>query len=340
MVVYMISDIEIKEYIDICIHLGSYHELIQGGGGNFSLKDGDEIIIKSSGRVLAETKHDTGYVICSISKLLEYSKNSGTMDIRSTVLRGESNGIPSMEVFFHLLPYKWIIHVHPTFFLRYLCQPSWKSLKSLYKCSYIPYKTPGKDLGLYILEHYENEQVLFLQNHGIIICGNTIEEVYTILDSLYTENSTLSPHTLNSNEFMETYRFKRYIETTTGNTILLKPCRHIKHINDRLFFPITPDIALFLKLVPLVQEDSRTTWVELFDTHYTKFNTLPSILQLGNTTYICGKSYHQCNNIEEILESYLEIISNTNLSTLKFFDEQHLQKISVSTSEIHRLNIV
>jgi ribulose-5-phosphate 4-epimerase/fuculose-1-phosphate aldolase len=336
----MIRDIEIKEYINICVHLGSYHELIQGGGGNFSLKQGEEMIIKSSGRVLPETTQGMGYVICSLPKLLEYSKNSISIDIDSTVLRGEANGIPSMEVFFHLLPYKWVIHVHPTFFLRYLCQPSWKSLKSTYKCSYIDYRTPGKELGLYILEHYDNEQVIFLQNHGIIVCGNTIEEIYNILDSLYSENSNLSLSTLNSNEFIETYRFKEHVERSTGNTIVLKPCKHIKNINHRLFFPITPDIALFLKLVPLVQEDYTTSWKDLFDTYYRQFNILPSILQLGKITYICGKSYHQCNSIEEILESYLDIISNTNISTLTYFDQPHLQTISASTSEIHRLNLI
>ena len=335
----MIRDTEIKEYINICVHLGSYHELIQGGGGNFSFKNGDEIIIKSSGRVLAETKMNTGYVICSISKLLEYSKDPN-IDVHSTVLRGESNGIPSMEVFFHLLPYKWVIHVHPTFFLRYLCQPSWKTLLSSYKCSYIPYITPGKELGLYIVEQYDNEQVLFLQNHGIILCANTINEIYIILDDLYTQNSKSLRLTINTNEFTESHRFKEHIQKKTGDTIVLKPCRHIRYINERLFFPITPDVSIFLKSIPLVQEDRRVPWIDLFDTYYTKFNTIPAIIQLGNTTYICGKSYHQCNSIEEILESYLDIISNTNISTLQLFDKDHLQKINMSDSEIHRLNIV
>lgn len=335
----MIPDIEIKEYIDICVHLGSYHELIQGGGGNFSLKNGDEIIIKSSGKVLAETKHNTGYVICSISKLLEYSKDP-SIDVHSTVLRGETNGIPSMEVFFHLLPYKWVIHVHPTFFLRHLCQPSWKSLLSSYKCSYIPYITPGKELGLYILEHYDNEQVLFLQNHGIILCANTIAEIYTVLDDLYTRNSKSLRLTINTNEFTESHALTQYILTKTGEAVVLKPCRHIRYINERLFFPITPDISIFLKSIPLVQEDRRVSWINLFDSYYTKFNAIPAIIQLGNNTYVCGKSYHQCCSIEEILESYLDIISNTDSSTLHLFDEKYLHKIRTSDSEIHRLNVI
>ena len=162
----MLSDSEINEYITTSVRLGSYHELIQGSGGNFSFKNDKYIIIKSSGRVLAETNKDYGYVICSLDKLNKCIEDS-SIKIKTTVVGGELNGTPSMEVFFHLIPYKWIIHVHPTSLLVYLCQSKWDKLYSSYKYSYIKYKTPGKELGVSILESYKGEQVIFLQNHGM-----------------------------------------------------------------------------------------------------------------------------------------------------------------------------
>jgi len=336
---------DIKDYIDICVHLGAYHELIQGSGGNFSLKNKDEIIIKSSGRVLAETTNTTnttnttGYVICSISKLKECCKDS-SISIQSTVLGGELQGTPSMEVFFHLLPYKWVVHIHPTYFLPYLCQLKWKSLQSSYPCSYIPYMTPGKDLGLYILDQFKNEQVLFLQNHGIIVCGSTIEEILTILDDLYNLNiNNVNCNLNNDNEFIQSYKFKKYIEKQTSQEIVVKPCKYVKNLVERVFFPITPDISLFLKHGPLIQEHNDESIEKLFDEYYKKYKIIPSVVRLGNRTYILGKSYHQCVSIEEILESYIEIITNCDTSTLIYFDENKIKTIASSDNEIRRLNM-
>jgi ribulose-5-phosphate 4-epimerase/fuculose-1-phosphate aldolase len=242
----MLTNIDISEYIKVCTYLGSYNELIQGSGGNFSLKSDNEIIIKSSGRVLAETSNIYGYVICSLDKLNK-SLIDKEISVNSCVLRGEQNGIPSMEVFFHLLPYKWVIHIHPTSFLVYLCQESWLTLRSTYSYCFIPYKTPGKDLGSSILEKFNDEQVFFLQNHGIIICANEIKEVYTILDDLYLLNIKNNICSIQKDEFVNIYSIKEYIEKKVEYTIVLKKCKNIKNIKDSFFHAITPDILLFLK---------------------------------------------------------------------------------------------
>lgn len=326
------TDLDLKEYINTCIHLGSYHELIQGSGGNFSVKNDDYIIIKSSGRVLAETTQHSGYVKCSI-KMLKECMHDSSLPIESAVCGGDK-GKPSMEVFFHLLPHKWVIHVHPIAFLVHLCKKSWTSLQSSYQCSYIPYHIPGTDLGLYILENYKGEQVLFLKNHGVIVCGSSRDEVYMILDDLYTVNKLSK---LN-NEFTESYKLKEYIESYAAQeSIVLKPCRSRQPFYSRLFLPITPDISLFLKHSPMVQEHASECAKKLFDSYFTMFKTIPSVIKLMNTVYVCGKSYHQCVMIEEILDSYLEIIEHG--SDLDFFDDKTLKNISSSESEIYRMSL-
>jgi hypothetical protein len=54
---------------------------------------------------------------------------------------------------------------------------------------------------------------------------------------------------------------------------------------------------------------------------------------------VCGKSHHQCISIEEILESYIQIIESCDSSKLIYFDEQKINSITSSENEIHRLNI-
>ena len=243
-----------------------------------------------------------------------------------------------MELFFHLLPYKWIIHVHPTSLLVYLCQEKWNTLISSYKYSYMKYKIPGKELGISILESFKGEQVIFLQNHGVIVCSNNIQEINLILDDLYKLNikSTNSP--INTDEFTDIYNFNKYLDTITSQKLIIKPCRNINKISSP-FYLITPDIALFLKQEPLIQVDYANSRIELLDIYYKKFHMIPSVFQFGNMTYVCGRSYHQCITIEEILVSYLEILSKCNPIDLQLFDETNLVSIKSSESEIHRLNI-
>jgi ribulose-5-phosphate 4-epimerase/fuculose-1-phosphate aldolase len=324
----------LKEYVKTCIHLGSYHELIQGSGGNFSVKEEDTLIIKSSGRVLAETTESAGFVRCSIEKLKECMKNP-SIPIETSVIGDYDKGVkPSMEVFFHLLPHKWCIHIHPITFLVQLCQPTWTSLKSSYSASYIPYLTPGNDLSFHILNNYKGEQVLFLKNHGIIICGSSREEVYAILDDLYIVNKISK---FNKHEFSESYALAEYIQSCTKEAVVLKHCKTRQAFHGRLFLPITPDISLFLKHSPLVQEHANESLEHLFDSYYKMFGCAPSIIKIMNNMYVCGKTHHRCIMIEEILDAYLEIYQNSIGVKLDFFDNSALSNLTSSESEKYRL---
>ena len=325
----------LKEYVKTCVHLGSYHELIQGSGGNFSVKEDDTLIIKSSGRVLAETTETTGFVKCSIQKLEECIKNPSLL-IETSVIGDNEGAKPSMEVFFHLLPHKWCIHIHPITFLVQLCQPTWTSLKSSYKCSYIPYIAPGKDLGLHILDSYKGEQVLFLKNHGIILCGASREEVYKILDDLYIVNKISK---FNKGEFSQSYALAEYIESQTKEPVILKHCKTKQVFHGRLFLPITPDISLFLKQTPIVQEGTNECLKDLFDSYYKMFGYAPAVIKIMNTLYVCGKTHHRCVMIEELLDSYLEIYQNSIGARLDFFDDSSVMNLTSSESEKYRLGL-
>jgi ribulose-5-phosphate 4-epimerase/fuculose-1-phosphate aldolase len=335
------TQMALKEYVKTCIHLGSYHELIQGSGGNFSVKEEDILIIKSSGRVLAETTETSGFVKCSIEKLKECMKNP-SIPIEASVIggsgehSGDQGAKPSMEVFFHLLPHKWCIHIHPITFLVHLCQSTWTSLKSSYSVAYIPYLTPGKDLSFHILNNYKGERVLFLKNHGIIVCGASREEVYTILDDLYIVNNISK---FNKGEFSQSYALSEYIESRIQEPVVLKHCksRHVFH--GRLFLPITPDISLFLKHSPMVKEVRNESLEHLFDSYYKIFSCAPSIIKIMNNMYICAKTHHRCVMIEEILDAYLEIYQNSIVGKLDFFDDSAVTTLTCSESEKYRLGL-
>jgi ribulose-5-phosphate 4-epimerase/fuculose-1-phosphate aldolase len=328
---------DIDDYISLSTLIGSYKELVQGSGGNISVKDASHICIKSSGKILAETSLNYGYSICSIDTLNECFKNNSE-DTKSSVQGGEPGSVPSMEVFFHLLPSKWVVHFHPTFLLPHLCTKKWKTIKSSYTNAYIPYFTPGFELSSYIHSMYKGEKILFLQNHGVILCADTIDQVYTMIDDLVRINCS---HKLKLPSISITlaYTTMKYIKELTGQSMFLKPCNHIKIIHDRFFFPITPDISLFLKQYPVAQEDSNDNLEGLLKKYYDMFHFLPTIVKTKERVFVLGNSYKHCICIEEVLESYLDIVHNSNPSELVFFDKESIDSLTSSEQEKHRMNI-
>ena len=323
-----------QDYVDLCVFLGSFKELVQGSGGNISVKSESELMIKSSGRTLPQTTASSGYVICDI-KALYTCKENAEENVTRTVLEnsgGDMGASPSMEVFFHLLPSKWVVHLHPVNLLIDLCQTDWKTpFEDLNPSALlVPYKIPGLELSNAIINMYNGQRVLLLQNHGIILCGDTIQEILTQLDLFYTKTHY---------RFLDLFRFQKYVRSITQQPTVLLSCQNIRFIHERFFMPITPDIALFLKQYPLVQETSEPLEI-LFDKYRKLHNTLPSVICTPHAIYILGKSYSQCKNIEEILDSYLTILRKSNPNTIHFFTDVSLIKLQTSEKEIHRMNTV
>lgn len=293
-------------YVEVCQFIGSFTSLIQGSGGNFSVKSVDELMIKSSGKRIRDTTNTNGFVICDIHTLR-------TLDRIEPVV-GSDN--PSMEVFFHLLPSKWIFHFHPTFMMNILCSEQWNTITfpAEIKTLFIPYSTPGIDLSKIIVPQYTDESLIVLQNHGIIICSDTIHTALTLLDTIY---STITKTTI---QFTKMFDFVLSIQPK-----VCKPCNTLQRTNilfDK-FYPISPDIYLFLKNKPNV-------WPEPYQSE--------SVVFTPTMVFVVGNSLRQCECIEEILISYVEICSSCDINTLHCLHDQELTLLTTSTSEINRIN--
>jgi rhamnose utilization protein RhaD (predicted bifunctional aldolase and dehydrogenase) len=329
----------IDEYIKLSKLLGGYSELVQGSGGNISVKNNNQICIKSSGRLLSETDNNYGYSICSIEMLKEKFKNNDD-NTKECVEGGEVNSQPSMEVFFHLLPHKWIVHIHPTFLLKFLCSSKWKDIYSPYPALFIPYKTPGIELSKYIHSVYNGESVIFLQNHGVIFCANTPRDICIMIDAIYSENVNFIDKIYNHLFLTEIYDLLHEIKNKTDLKPILKNTYKNIKLYDRLFFSFTPDIVLFLKSYPLVKEDTSENIITLFNKYFSLHNCIPAILKIHDRIFILGKSYRNCVAIEEILYSYLEIASSIRTKDINTLYDDNIFALKNSEKEIHRMNIL
>jgi rhamnose utilization protein RhaD (predicted bifunctional aldolase and dehydrogenase) len=91
------------EFIDLLSNVGKDFSLAQGLGGNCSVKSNGEMLVKASGKRLADAASPGYFYEVEISDG-EYRETTKVQD-----------GKPSIEVFLHaLLPHKYVIHLHST----------------------------------------------------------------------------------------------------------------------------------------------------------------------------------------------------------------------------------
>lgn len=317
----MISEEILHEYVEISRLFGACHHRVQGAGGNLSIKEGDEIILKTSGTLLAEATSTSGYGICRISELLQrlYEENE---EVTSCVYRGDFGKPPSLECFLHLLPYRTILHLHPTAFLRYLCsKDAHKFVQEQFPGTlFVPYKKPGIHLAKEICKSYQREPVLFLENHGIILCTNEKKSLEPLIQ-LYTELLLKIEHPYSN--IQDEYTCIKKL----GDSSILKPCSSIPRDTIPYAFPaLTPDQMLFLKEAPYVLYESTTD----IQNH--------TVFLHKQFVYVRGKTLQQCHAIEEILLSYLSILHATK-DSYKCLTIEETSELLHCKKEKYRLSI-
>lgn len=310
----MIKQKDIDEYIELCKIFGGCYDLVQTNGGNISIKTDNQIIIKRSGFKMIETDVDKGYVICDINKIDFTSEN-----IEHSIISGE--GTPSIETFFHLLPKKYIVHLHPIKLLHYLSLNNWKGhMSNLYdNALYIDYKKPGLELSKYILNTYDNHSTIFLQNHGIILCSDTKDEVYLNMNNILNKfNISRFPST--NILFMRDLYYK-----VKDKVIISSYIPFLK--NDRYFFKLSPDISLYLDDSPIIFETSQC---------HLNFDLTKKIIIYNDIVYLIDINFNKVRNLEEMVKSYYLVlecgfnneyheISNEDKKSLESWDKEILR---------------
>jgi rhamnose utilization protein RhaD (predicted bifunctional aldolase and dehydrogenase) len=187
-------------------YYGADDEFILAGGGNTSMKIGDRLHVKASGHALA-TIEPEGFVEIdrtALDALLERDLG-GDVDEREQLFKDAilaariepgKNQRPSVEVVLHhLLPGRYVVHSHPGLVCGFTCCDRGEEiLHELFGAEiiWIPFVDPGFVLANRIhtslAEHAERtgvtNPVVMLQNHGLIVNGETPDDVRRTTDAI------------------------------------------------------------------------------------------------------------------------------------------------------------
>ena len=231
---------DIKKFYNVSKEIGENYSLIQGAGGNTSFKDGDYIAIKKSGSNLSESiKND----IFSSKNLIDL-KNFYNNETQNKKYSDEL----SIETPLHIIfSEKYVFHYHSLLSIIISVGQHKDNVKKICErlnISWIPYKRPGVELAKEVDSKLasSNNRIFFLQNHGMLLGANEIDEVsetITRLENSFLELLGLTDSFCRINlNYLGLSNDSLHMYGVTGSANL----ENLELINDKFLFP---DHAVF-----------------------------------------------------------------------------------------------
>jgi len=212
----------LRELVRISHFYGNNKEFVIAGGGNTSYKSDNKIWVKASGIPLAGID-EKGFVCMSRDLLnrISYARYSNDPVKREAEVKKDLEDArikdhkrPSVETSLHnLFNFPYVVHTHPTVVNAMLCskRARGKSLELFgNEILFIEYIDPGytlfkkteKELNNYKSIFGKEPSVIFLQNHGLIVCGNDFREISMITDNIVDKISSGFVYDIPSTTFL------------------------------------------------------------------------------------------------------------------------------------------
>lgn len=310
----------LKELVLISQSVGNSPDLIQGGGGNTSVKISEELMaVKASGYRLNQITGDEGYVVVNymdiknyydkvdLNSNIDYEKDSVDFAKKSVIkMEGLKELRPSVEAGFHSILKKYVIHTHAVYGNILCCIKNGEELADrIFKDSeinylWIPYINPGFSLTLKIKNEIDNNiksggkfpDAIFMENHGLIVNSDSAEDcirLHAVVNSMIKENLKIEK------DYPEIILYEagenKFISKTKYVNNFVKANRIDSEYLDRV--ALYPD-----QLVYLNGNFSEAGENNKFEINYLN----------GEITY--NTTLQEANTIEETLLAYIYVIDN------------------------------
>ena len=337
----------IKDLIDISQYSGSRADYTQGGGGNTSVKNAENgtMVIKASGYRLVDINETTAFVAVDKNKIYDYynsvdlsvekdyEKESAEVSKNSIVpLEGVETLRPSVEVGFHAILKKYVIHTHSVYANLITCSQEGEDLAAkLFKDKdfgfiFLPYINPGFELTLamknkidaYVAETGKYPEVIFMKNHGLVVTGDYIDRVKAV-------NTDVNETIRNYFGLADDFRSVNLVATETGFksetsivTNFVKNNVLDKAVLDET--PLYPDQLVYLNNILAHSPDTM-------------------IVKDGTVYY--NADVRKATTLEETLAAYLFVVTNVRKAglTVSTMNEKEVYFINNWEAEKYRRSV-
>ncbi len=337
----------IKELVDISAYAGSRADYTQGGGGNTSVKNDKEhiMLIKASGYRLKDITPDNAYVAVNKSKIVDYynsvdlsvkkdyEKESAEISSQSVISVSNMPTLrPSVEVGFHAILKKYVIHTHSVYANILTCSQEGEALANKLFCGkdygfiFLPYINPGFELTLamknkieeYVKQNGKYPEVIFMKNHGLVVNSDYLDRVKALNSDV---NETIREYFKLPDDFREVV-LKEETDGFVSETEIV--CRFIsenglnKDFLDK--YPLYPDQLVYLNNI-------------------LAFSPEKLVIKDGTAHYVTDKK--QSVTLEETLAAYLFVISviRNNGLTVSTMNRKEVDFINNWEAEKYRRSV-
>lgn len=349
---------DLNDFLYISNYVGERFDLVQAGGGNTSFKTDDIMFIKSSGCHLSNMDINKNYVGLNYKNIVKKIKNINDSDKKNRELKSkeivESNIIffknnkPSIETTLHCLTKKYTVHIHSIQFNYISSLDNCNTIleKIFKRYCIIDYFTPGIDVTLELLKKYNNESIIFMRNHGLVVTANTVDEIkellYDVTNKLENELKLdySKYHIVNHfSENLQAITKQKCVTYLSNNHNILEfiKNKHEKDLN-KYFNSFFPDKVVYcgIHYIYFKMEENLKNKIEKY---IEKYYEIPKIFILERNgkkyLYISSNSLNKCKEIEEVLISHLICYNDNNT----FLSENEIEYLNNWDAEKYRKNL-
>ncbi|HIH10552.1 MAG TPA: class II aldolase/adducin family protein [Candidatus Diapherotrites archaeon] len=309
----------VDELIAACRMAGSDIDLVQGPGGNISIKDGKRMFVKASGFCLSEVSSQSGIASFRSSSMAGFfSKIPSARKMHEgkymeALSRGAISGKPSMETGFHSVLGRAVVHTHPVAINSISCAKNGKeiALKAFGPGSFtwIPYFSPGAELARAIAMHAKGGNHCFiLQNHGLIVASNSMQEALAA-----THEKCKTALTFLESEGVDV-QLPSKLETEKEAQYYDMPALSLLKDRSLLKMPLFPDAAICCR-----------------------FGRGGNIRVKGTRLFLSGNAREKEYANEVFLASFCTLLNSSQLSRPRFLKAAQVKKLLSMALERERM---
>ena len=377
----------LEQLIAMSHKYGIDEDYVLAGGGNTSFKENNIMYVKASGTQLSTITPD-GFVKMDLKALKEMigkkypvdddaREKEALSDMLGARLPGEEHKRPSVEAILHaLFPYKYVLHVHPALVNGLTCVKEGAILcQRLFgdKVVWVDLTKPGYILAAtchrLLEEEYkrtgEYPKAVILQNHGVFVAADTVEEIdqmigniMTILNKVVAKVPDFAEVPFDENRATSLLPVVRMLYSREGKSIA-QFCTN-KEVLDfvsnkekfaSLVKPFTPDHIVYCKDEPLYVEQDENL-IHAFEDYQDRKGYSPKIVAFKGLGFVAVGSSKKESDIAQALfldamkiaiytESFGELLPLTHEMThfiLTWEMEQYRSQAAFSPNKKKRLD--
>jgi len=352
----------LEHLLGLSHYYGSKPEYVLAGGGNTSVKMGDRLLVKASGYSLATigpegiVELDRPALQALLESTLSTDPCSGKRSFKAAVLGArvepEKGRRPSVEaVLHHLIPGRYVVHTHPTLVNIFGCSRDGGAIigrevgdEVLWvdpvDPGFLLAKTLEQALGAYRSRTgREGPRAIMMANHGLVVSGETPDEIRAHTDWLFQELERMLEPTRSMEPFgvvltLDAVRARELVNTIApALRALLSSGEALKVVTlddspstMRLaggsdgealtaLGPLCPDQIVYCKSFPLWFEDTASADPVERLTHAVgeyrrQYQTLPNVVLVkGLGLFAAGDTWAAADAVRQVYKDAIDVMA-------------------------------